>query len=267
MLKEALLEPILRKLRIKRIIKHIPKNSVICDVGCGFDGTFLKSISHKISMGIGIDKKVNPYSDYKIRLIQEKMDTKLNVQSQMFDCITLLAVLEHLDYPSSILEECHRILKPNGVLILTTPTPLSKPLLEFLAFKLKIVSREEIEDHKYYFTGKNLTVYGDGSQTRSFCYVDELVDGIVANMNSTKFYGPINLGNPVEFTILELANKVIKLCKSSSKLVFKPLPEDDPIRRKPDITLAKDLLNFNPKTQLEEGLNKTIDYFHKQIYE
>lgn len=108
-----------------------------------------------------------------------------------------------------------------------------------------------------------ITIYGDGSQTRSFCYVTDLVKGMYRMMNCDGFIGPVNIGNPGEFTILELAKKIIELTKSKSKIVFKPLPKDDPIRRKPDITLAKERLNWEPTVQLEEGLKKTIEYFKK----
>ena len=111
---------------------------------------------------------------------------------------------------------------------------------------------------------KDITIYGDGQQTRSFCYVDDLLEGMVRFMKtSSDITGPINIGNPNEFTILELAKKVIELTNSKSKITFKPLPKDDPLQRKPDITLAKDQLNWIPKVQLEEGLLKTIEYFNK----
>jgi len=110
--------------------------------------------------------------------------------------------------------------------------------------------------------GKPITLYGDGSQTRAFCYVDDLVDGLIRLMQSpTGFTGPVNLGNPEEFTISELAQVIIKLTGSRSKLVIKDLPEDDPERRKPDISLANSTLDWSPKVQLEEGITKTIDYF------
>lgn len=109
---------------------------------------------------------------------------------------------------------------------------------------------------------KSLTMYGDGTQTRSFCYVDDLIDGFIAMMNSGEnIKGPINLGNPDEFSLLELADLVLKLTGSKSKIVFQNLPSDDPTRRKPDITLAKKLLNWEPKIKLEQGLIKTIEYF------
>jgi len=111
-------------------------------------------------------------------------------------------------------------------------------------------------------SGENITIYGEGNQTRSFCYVDDLVDGLIKLMNTgDNFTGPVNIGNPVEFTIKELAEKVIKLTKSKSKLIYKELPSDDPKQRQPNITLAKDKLNWEPSIELEEGLKKTIAYF------
>ena len=110
--------------------------------------------------------------------------------------------------------------------------------------------------------GEDITIYGDGSQTRSFCYVDDLIDGMISLMDSKDgFYGPVNIGNPHEFSMLELAQNVLELTGSKSKLVFLPLPQDDPKQRQPDITLAKKELNFSPKVQLREGLEKTIAYF------
>lgn len=114
--------------------------------------------------------------------------------------------------------------------------------------------------------GENITIYGDGSQTRSFCYVDELIEGFVRMMNTEAgFTGPINLGNPSEFSMLELAEKVIQLTKSKSKLVFMPLPMDDPKQRQPDITLARENLGWEPKVLLEDGLIKTIAYFQQLL--
>jgi UDP-glucuronate decarboxylase len=110
--------------------------------------------------------------------------------------------------------------------------------------------------------GMDITVYGDGTQTRSFCYVDDLVDGMLSMMKtSDEIIGPINIGNPVEFTMLELAEKVIKLTSSKSKIVFLPLPVDDPTQRKPEILMAQKLMNWKPTIELEDGLKKTIDYF------
>jgi UDP-glucuronate decarboxylase len=110
--------------------------------------------------------------------------------------------------------------------------------------------------------GQDITIYGNGMQTRSFQYVDDLIEGMIRLMNTgDDFTGPVNVGNPGEFTMIELAEKVIKLTGAKSKLIFKPLPADDPMQRKPDITLAKKVLNWEPKVNLDEGLVRTIDYF------
>jgi UDP-glucuronate decarboxylase len=114
--------------------------------------------------------------------------------------------------------------------------------------------------------GEPLTMYGDGSQTRSFCYIDDLVDGLLRMMQSdASITGPINLGNPDEFTMTELAEKVLELTGSESPLIYKPLPQDDPEQRQPDITLAKKLLGWEPKIALDRGLAKTIAYFKQGI--
>jgi UDP-glucuronate decarboxylase len=114
--------------------------------------------------------------------------------------------------------------------------------------------------------GNDITIYGDGSQTRSFCYVDDLLDGMIRFMESPdELTGPVNMGNPVEFTILELAEKVLKLTDSNSRLIFKPLPEDDPMQRKPDISLARKELGWEPKISLDEGLSYTVEYFKSII--
>jgi UDP-glucuronate decarboxylase len=111
-------------------------------------------------------------------------------------------------------------------------------------------------------TGEDITIFGDGQQTRSFCYADDLIEGILRMMNGPDgFTGPVNIGNPGEFTILELAKLVIELTGSKSKLIHKPLPVDDPTRRRPDITLAKQKLGWEPKVPLAEGLAKTIAWF------
>ncbi|MBW3466755.1 UDP-glucuronic acid decarboxylase family protein [Arthrospiribacter ruber] len=114
--------------------------------------------------------------------------------------------------------------------------------------------------------GQDITIYGDGKQTRSFCYVDDLIDGMYRLMNSRDgFTGPVNIGNPGEFTMLELAEKIIDLTGSKSKLVFRPLPQDDPLQRKPIIDMAQKELGWEPKVPLSEGLKKTIAYFEKVI--
>ncbi len=109
--------------------------------------------------------------------------------------------------------------------------------------------------------GEDITIYGDGMQTRSFCYVDDLIEGMYRMMNTDNFTGPVNIGNPGEFTMLELAQKVIELTDSKSKLVYRTLPSDDPMQRKPVIELAKEKLDWQPTIALEEGLKKTIEYF------
>jgi len=115
--------------------------------------------------------------------------------------------------------------------------------------------------------GRDITVYGDGRQTRSFCFVDDLIDGLFRLMNSPNdFTGPVNIGNPGEYTILELADKIITLTGAKSTIVYKPLPQDDPLQRKPDITLALEKLGWNPVTDLENGLQRTIDYFKNLNY-
>jgi UDP-glucuronate decarboxylase len=115
--------------------------------------------------------------------------------------------------------------------------------------------------------GEDITIYGDGRQTRSFCYVDDLLEAMVRAMNTPDdVTGPINIGNPREFTILELANRVIELTGSRSKVIFKPLPADDPRQRQPDITLAKKLLGWAPRIELREGLENTVGYFKAQLF-
>lgn len=114
--------------------------------------------------------------------------------------------------------------------------------------------------------GEDITMYGDGTQSRSFCYVDDLIDGMIRLMNSgDDFTGPVNIGNPVEFTMLELAQQVINLTKSKSKIIFQPLPQDDPLQRQPIIDLAKKELDWKPHVKLEDGLKKSIAYFKERI--
>ena len=113
--------------------------------------------------------------------------------------------------------------------------------------------------------GEDITIYGDGQQTRSFCYVDDLIDGFVRLMNQDETTGPVNIGNPGEFTMLELAEKVMAKVGGPSKLVFQELPGDDPKQRKPDITLAKDKLDWQPSIDLDTGLDRTIAYFKTVI--
>ena len=113
--------------------------------------------------------------------------------------------------------------------------------------------------------GEDLTLYGDGTQTRSFCYMDDLLEAMIRTMNQEETVGPVNIGNPNEFTIRELAEAVMKKVQSNASLIEMPLPEDDPTQRKPDITLAQKVLGWNPEIQLEEGLDRTIPYFQELL--
>lgn len=113
--------------------------------------------------------------------------------------------------------------------------------------------------------GTDISIYGDGKQTRSFCYVDDLIEGMLRLMEQTKSIGPVNVGNPGEFSMLELASLVIELTGSKSRIIYKPKPEDDPRQRKPDISLARELMQWEPKIALREGLQKTIHYFDKVL--
>jgi UDP-glucuronate decarboxylase len=116
--------------------------------------------------------------------------------------------------------------------------------------------------------GQDITIYGDGQQTRSFCYVDDLIDGMLRLMDSRPdFTGPVNVGNPGEFTMLELAERILRLTSSKSRLVFEPLPSDDPRQRQPDISLARNELGWMPAVSLEDGLKETISYFKRSLEE
>jgi UDP-glucuronate decarboxylase len=114
--------------------------------------------------------------------------------------------------------------------------------------------------------GEDITVYGDGSQTRSFCFVDDMMEGLIRMMATpAEFLGPVNIGNPDEFRIADLAEMTIRMTNSPSKIVFRPLPQDDPLQRKPDITLAGEMLGWKPAVPLEEGLRRTIEYFKQRV--
>jgi len=113
--------------------------------------------------------------------------------------------------------------------------------------------------------GEPLTVYGQGKQTRSFCYVDDLIDGMIRMMECDDFIGPVNLGNPAEHSIMEFARIILKMTKSKSQIAHQPLPEDDPVQRRPDISLARARLGWEPRIPLEEGLKRTIDYFRQKL--
>lgn len=153
---EELLEPYLRKIRIRKIRRYIPDDAVLCDIGCGFCAGFLQDISHHISKGYGFDKKIEEKSIGNIYIKNADISDCIPLEDETIDCVTLLAVLEHLSDSKKVLFECNRILKSGGILILTTPSLKSKPLLEFLSFKLGIVSPVEIADHKHYYSKREL---------------------------------------------------------------------------------------------------------------
>jgi 2-polyprenyl-3-methyl-5-hydroxy-6-metoxy-1,4-benzoquinol methylase len=154
--KEPLLEPLLYELRVRKVIGHIPRGGRVCDICCDANGRFLRRLGKRIKEGIGLDKHVEPLIDGKISLRRVELDRTIDLESEFFDCATLLAAIEHLAYPAEIIKEAFRILKPGGVLLITTPSPAAKKVLEFLAFKLGIVSSEGVREHKRYYDKKSL---------------------------------------------------------------------------------------------------------------
>lgn len=152
--KEPFLEPILRKLRIKKIIHHIPRDCILCDFGCGTKGLLLYTLKPYIRLGIGLDLKLETSGSNKIKLLQCNLDKDIPLKSDTVDVVTSLAVLEHLNNPINNLKEAYRILKKGGGLVLTTPAPISKNILEFFTFKLGILSKDTVGDHKNYFSKK-----------------------------------------------------------------------------------------------------------------
>ncbi len=156
--KEPILEGFLSNLRFNKVIKHIPNNSRVLDVGGGYNSRLLQKIKDKISSGVGIDAHVSK-NDFgpKIKLIESDLNKELPFPDHEFDVVISLANLEHLEYPRINAAEMFRVLKPGGLLLLTTPSVYAKPVLEFLSFKLKIVNEEEIRDHKNYFNKSILT--------------------------------------------------------------------------------------------------------------
>jgi ubiquinone/menaquinone biosynthesis C-methylase UbiE len=153
---EPFLEPVLRWMRLRRVISHIPKNSVVLDVGCGRTAAFLKAISPRIKQGFGVDFKTDDIQFNNIQTTQLRLENHLPFKDSTFDVVTMLAVLEHIDKEQEILSEIYRVLVPRGKLVITVPSVWSQPVLEFLAYKLKIVSEAEIRDHKRYYNRDKL---------------------------------------------------------------------------------------------------------------
>jgi len=152
----SLLDKLFRFFRFRKIRKYIPGDAVVCDLGCGRTAVFLKSISDIIKKGIGLDEEAVEYQDDKLEIKKYQISGSLPLTDESCDILTLVAVLEHLSNPQAVLRECCRVLKKGGKLILTTPSPLAKPILEFLAFKLKLIDAGEIRDHKNYFRPEDL---------------------------------------------------------------------------------------------------------------
>lgn len=154
---EPFFESIFRKLRINKVLSQIPSGSIVCDVGCGSGGVLLKSLKNRISRGYGFDNLVDETELENIVLKKLNMDCEaLPLHDSSVDVVTALAVLEHFENPLFILQQVFRILKPGGILLLTTPTPMAKPVLEFLAYKLHLISKREIDEHKHYFNREEL---------------------------------------------------------------------------------------------------------------
>lgn len=153
-------EKILSQMRFKKVTRLVPKNSDVLDLGCGYHGNLLRILESKISSGVGVDISVTKeIKSQKLRLIQHNLNQTLPFKNEKFDVVISLANLEHLENYWGNFLEIHRVLKPGGFLLLTTPTPFAKPVLEFLSYDLKIISEKEIRDHKIYFNGKMLESY------------------------------------------------------------------------------------------------------------
>lgn len=158
MSREPFFEPIFRRMRIAKIVSYIPAGAILADVGCGPHGRLLYDVENIISAGYGFDNLVEDRQTEKIKLKRLNLDKEpIPLEDGSIDAAASLAVLEHLDNPLHVLKEIRRILKPGGVLLLTTPTPAAKPVLEFLAYRVGLVSRREIDEHKHYFCRKELT--------------------------------------------------------------------------------------------------------------
>jgi SAM-dependent methyltransferase len=153
---DSFFDKLLRWMRYGKVIKYIPEGSIVCDIGCGKEGYFLNKLSDRIKYGIGFDEKIKDQKRDKYELRQLKIIGNIPLENEKCDVVAMVAVLEHLSNPQRVLNESFRILKKGGRLILTTPTPLARPLLNFLSFKLKLIDKNEIKDHKNYFWTKNV---------------------------------------------------------------------------------------------------------------
>ncbi|PLX17589.1 MAG: class I SAM-dependent methyltransferase [Candidatus Muiribacterium halophilum] len=155
-MKEEFLEPYLRRLRIRHIERFIEADDVVLDIGCGKDAQFLRSISGSIRSGVGLDYKANEYRSENLNIIRTSLDKGLHLKDNSFNKVFMLAVLEHIQDPQKLLKEVHRLLKTDGDLIMTVPSNLAKHVLEFLSYRLNLVSRAEIMDHKKYYNRQSL---------------------------------------------------------------------------------------------------------------
>jgi SAM-dependent methyltransferase len=154
------MERILSQMRFKKIIQYVPYNSSVLDLGCGYYGSLLQFLEPKISFGVGVDISVNlEAGSPKLRLVKHDLNKALPLENDRFDVVISLANLEHLENYQGVFQEFHRVMKPGGFLLLTTPTPFAKPVLEFLSYEMKIISEEEIRDHKTYFNRDMLENY------------------------------------------------------------------------------------------------------------
>lgn len=156
MAREVLLEPFLRWLRLRQVLPHIPVGCQLLDVGCGHAAAFLRAIAPRVDRAVGIDFKVKEMQFENIQTVQQHLADQLPFEDASFDVVTMLAVLEHIEQEKQILREVHRVLKPNGKLVLTVPSVWSQPVLEFMSYRLKIVDEREIRDHKRYYNRSRL---------------------------------------------------------------------------------------------------------------
>ena len=173
-MKEQILEPLLRKLRIKRVLPFLQQkhDCNLLDIGCGWNAKFLQEIAPYIAHGTGIDFKAPPNTTLpdKIKTIAIPLHKELPFESNMFDIVTMMAVLEHLEHPTEILAETHRVLKPGGIFLGTVPSKAAKPVLEFLAFRLGIVNPDEIRDHKQYHNRSSLVASLQNAQFQNITH-------------------------------------------------------------------------------------------------